>query len=262
MADVEVKESVAHNSVSDLLEVAKSVMDEERERKRREKLKKKLLKEAEKTNKKGVCYLSRIPPKMDPLKLRQLLSPYGEIKRIYLAPEDPAAQMRRKRSGGFRGQGFSEGWVEFADKRIAKKTANLLNGEQIGGKKRSQFFYDIWNIKYLSKFKWDHLTEETACQNAIREQKLRMELSAAKKERDFYLKTVEQSHAQKGFEQRLKKRKAQNDLGSESVEEELKPKVIRQIPQKRPLTESAETSKPKLSKAVLAEIFNTGCDEA
>lgn len=87
MADVEVKESVAHNSVSDLLEVAKSVMDEERERKRREKLKKKLLKEAEKTNKKGVCYLSRIPPKMDPLKLRQLLSPYGEIKRIYLAPE-------------------------------------------------------------------------------------------------------------------------------------------------------------------------------
>ena len=31
-----------------------------------------------------------------------------------------------------------------------------------------------------------------------------MELSAAKKERDFYLKTVEQSHAQKGFEQRLK----------------------------------------------------------
>ena len=30
-----------------------------------------------------------------------------------------------------------------------------------GGKKRSQFFYDIWNIKYLSKFKWDDLTEET-----------------------------------------------------------------------------------------------------
>ena len=87
MAEVEVKESEAPHSVSDLLEVAKSVKDEERERKRREKLKKKLLKEAEKTNKKGVCYLSRIPPKMDPLKIRQLLSPYGEIKRIYLAPE-------------------------------------------------------------------------------------------------------------------------------------------------------------------------------
>lgn len=30
----------------------------------------------------------------------------------------------------------------------------------LGGKKRSSFYYDIWNIKYLSKFKWDDLTEE------------------------------------------------------------------------------------------------------
>ena len=30
----------------------------------------------------------------------------------------------------------------------------------LGGKKRSQFYYDHWNIKYLSKFKWDNLTDE------------------------------------------------------------------------------------------------------
>lgn len=30
----------------------------------------------------------------------------------------------------------------------------------IGGRKRSMFYYDLWNIKYLSKFKWDDLTEE------------------------------------------------------------------------------------------------------
>ncbi|GJZ04832.1 furry homolog-like protein [Tanacetum coccineum] len=58
----------------------------------------------------------------------------------------------------------------------------MLNGEQIGGKKMSQFYYDLWNIKYLSKFKWDHLTEEIAYKNATREQKLALELSAAKKE--------------------------------------------------------------------------------
>ncbi|KAJ8426350.1 hypothetical protein Cgig2_023882 [Carnegiea gigantea] len=113
------------------VKTSKSSKDEVRERKRREKRKKRLLKEAEKAEKKGVCYLSRIPPKMDPLKLRQLLSPYGEIQRIYLTPEDPSAQMRRKQFGGFRGQGFSEGWVEFADKRTAKRVANMLNGEQI-----------------------------------------------------------------------------------------------------------------------------------
>ena len=29
-----------------------------------------------------------------------------------------------------------------------------------GGPRRSAFYYDLWNIKYLPKFKWDHLTEE------------------------------------------------------------------------------------------------------
>lgn len=30
----------------------------------------------------------------------------------------------------------------------------------LGGRKRSSFYYDLWNIKYLSKFKWDDLTAE------------------------------------------------------------------------------------------------------
>lgn len=259
MAMAEVKESETQTPEKDELEAAKS----ERERKRREKRKKRLLKETEKANKRGVCYLSRIPPKMDPLKLRQILSSYGEIQRIYLAPQDPAAQMRRKRSGGFRGQEFSEGWVEFADKRIAKSVAKMLNGEQIGGKKRSQFFYDIWNIKYLSKFKWDDLTEETACKNAIREQKLRMELSAGKKEGEFYMSKVEQARALSEIEQRMtKKRKLQNGLDTEGPKEQQKPKVIRPFPQKKPLAEIAANSKAKLSKGVLAEIFSAGNDEA
>ncbi|KMT09718.1 hypothetical protein BVRB_6g131670 [Beta vulgaris subsp. vulgaris] len=259
----EMKEFEASNSGSDVIEVAKSVKNEERERKRREKRKKRLLKEAEKAEKRGVCYLSRIPPKMDPLKLRQILSAYGEIQRVYLVPEDPEAQMRRKKSGGFRGQEFSEGWVEFADKRIAKRVANMLNGEQMGGKKRSQFYFDIWNIKYLSKFKWDDLTEETACKNAIREQKLRLELSAAKKERDFYLNKVEKSRALFEIEERMKKkRKVQNGLDSEGPTDQQKPKVIRHFPQKRPLSETAFKSKTKLSKDVLSDIFNSGNDEA
>lgn len=54
------------------------------------KRKKSLMKEAEKADKRGVCYLSRVPPHMDPLKLRQILSEYGEIQRIYLTPEGEA----------------------------------------------------------------------------------------------------------------------------------------------------------------------------
>lgn len=49
------------------------------------KQKKQLLKEAEKADKRGVCYLSRIPPHMDHVKLRHILSQYGDIQRIFLA---------------------------------------------------------------------------------------------------------------------------------------------------------------------------------
>ena len=43
--------------------------------------------------KKGVVYLSRVPPFMKPVKLRHLLSQHGEVLRIYLAAEGaPPAQ--------------------------------------------------------------------------------------------------------------------------------------------------------------------------
>lgn len=239
---------------------ARSTYEEDEEvakKNRRERMKKKLLQEVKKANSKGVCYLSRIPPKMDPLKLHQILSQYGEIQRIYLTPEDEAARVQRKCAGGFRGQEFSEGWVEFSDKRVAKRVANMLNGEQIGGKKRSQFYYDIWNIKYLSKFKWDNLTEEIACKNAIREQKLTMELSAAKKERDFYLQKVEKARALSAIEDRMKKkRKGKQESETKAEPHEQKQKLIRQVPQTRPVAKSAEERKPKISQELLAEVFN------
>ena len=85
----EVEELGVQNLEIDVIKAAgkNSVKDEERERRKKEKRRKRLLKETEKADKRGVCYLSRIPPKMDPLKLRQILSAYGEIQRIYLAPE-------------------------------------------------------------------------------------------------------------------------------------------------------------------------------
>ncbi|XP_056169565.1 LOW QUALITY PROTEIN: pre-rRNA-processing protein ESF2 [Syzygium oleosum] len=199
----------------------------------RKKKKKQLAEEAARAGNRGVCYLSRIPPHMDHVKLRRILSQYGEIQRIYLAPEDPAAQVKRKRAGGFRGQEFSEGWVEFAKKSVAKRVADVLNGEQIGGKKRSSFYYDLWNIKYLSKFKWDDLTEEIAYKNAIREQKLALELSAAKRERDFYLSKVDKSRALSSIEERLKKKQELQEGSAKSPEQPISHpvvKVIRQFP--------------------------------
>ncbi|KAI9072120.1 hypothetical protein K1719_045897 [Acacia pycnantha] len=217
---------------------------------RKNKMKKRLLKEAENADKRGVCYLSRIPPHMDPLKLRRILSQYGDIQRIYLAPEgDSASRAPSKSLRRSRDLVFSEGWVEFTDKRVAKRVANMLNGEQIGGKKRSAFYYDLWNIKYLSKFKWDDLTEELAFKKAVREQKLTVELSAAKRERDFYLSKVDQSRALSSIEERLKKkRKPEQDSGKIA-------KVIRHFPQKKPISANADGNKPKLSDDLLDAVF-------
>lgn len=45
------------------------------------------LKRLDGLSKRGVCYLSRVPPNMNPSHVRQMLSKYGEVQRIYLVPE-------------------------------------------------------------------------------------------------------------------------------------------------------------------------------
>ena len=77
---------------------------------------------------------------------------------------DASARKRRKKQGKNSGKNFTEGWVEFDDKRVAKRVADMLNGQPMGGKHRSAYHYDLWCLKYLSKFKWDHLTEEIGVQ--------------------------------------------------------------------------------------------------
>ncbi|XVE84059.1 hypothetical protein DITRI_Ditri16bG0138600 [Diplodiscus trichospermus] len=229
--------------------------------KQKKKKKEKLLKRAAKADNRGVCYLSRVPPHMDHVKLRQLLSQYGEILRIYLTPSvhPPQVKGKRPRPSKVQEQEFSEGWVEFARKGIAKRVANMLNGEQIGGKKRSSFYYDLWNIKYLSKFKWDDLTEEIAYKSAIREQKLALEISAAKRERDFYLSKVDQARALSSIEERMKKKqKMQQESGRDSELPAGQKKVVRQFPQNKPVAVDTSESKPRLSKDILSGVSVTG----
>jgi ESF2/ABP1 family protein len=92
--------------------------------------------------------------------------------------------------------------VEFEDKAVAKHVAASLNGQQIGGRRRSAYHYDLWNLKYLPKFKWDHLTEEINYEKAIREQRMAQELAQAKREREFYLSRVDRSKAMAAMEAR------------------------------------------------------------
>lgn len=147
----------------------------------------------------GIVYLGHIPPRFRPLHVRNLLSAYGEVGRIFFQPED--GFVRRKKSAAASATGgkkrvkyskdYTEGWVEFRDKRVAKRVATSLHNTPMGARRRSPFRYDLWNLKYLHRFTWSHLSEHLAFERQVRRQRLRAEVAQAKCETDFYLRSVE-----------------------------------------------------------------------
>lgn len=61
----------------------------------------------------------------------------------------PSGKMvrRKKKKSGSNASNFTEGWVEFRDKRIAKRVALTLNNTPIGNRKKSRFAADLWSMK-------------------------------------------------------------------------------------------------------------------
>lgn len=77
----------------------------------------------------------------------------------HLCPDAKRTYLRRKYTSTKKVH-FTEGWVEFKDKKIARSVAEMLNAQPIGGKKGSRWRDDVWTMKYLPKFKWNMLTEQ------------------------------------------------------------------------------------------------------
>merc|ERR1719239_1804367 len=86
---------------------------------------------------------------------------------------------------------FTEGWVEFKSKKVAKSVAANLNCNPVGGKRKSKAHDQTWNIKYLPRFKWVHLSERLAYEAAVRQQRLRTEISQVKREAEHFKSSVE-----------------------------------------------------------------------
>ena len=206
--------------------------------------------------KSGVVYLSRIPPFMKPQKLRSLLEPYGTINRIFLAPEDPAAHTRRVRAGGNKKKSYTEGWVEFVKKKDAKAVAELLNAQNIGGKKGSYYHDDLWNLLYLKGFKWHNLTDQIATENAERSSRMRAEIGKTTKENKEFVKNVERAKMLDGMQAKAKKRKADAGAGA-SASEAAAPKefsrTFKQIPLAKKKLEVDD--QPEQVTRVLSKIF-------
>ncbi|XP_053699068.1 uncharacterized protein LOC128746043 [Sabethes cyaneus] len=155
----------------------------------------------------GIIYISTIPKHMNVTILRELLEPYGEVGRIYLLPERKEGKIRKKTAKGKRAMvRYTEGWVEFKRKRIAKAVVQHLNTRPISTKKKSVFCDILWSMKYLPRFKWIHLSERLAYERAVFKQKLRTEIAQARKEASFFQSNLDQSEAV-----RIKMKKAQKE---------------------------------------------------
>merc|ERR1712037_160038 len=110
---------------------------------------------------------------------------FGRVGRVFLQPDKTD-----KQKGKFN-RVFSEGWVEFASKKVARMAAERLNCQPVGGKRKSKAHDQTWNIKYLPRFKWVHLSERLAYEAAVRQQRLRTEISQVKREAEHFKSSVE-----------------------------------------------------------------------
>ena len=177
---------------------------------------------AKKLEKRGVVYISRVPPFMKPNKARDLLGQYGEITRLFLQEEDPSTRTRRRKLGGNSSKHFTEGWIEYADKKTAKSVAESLNNTKISIKKGDYYHDDVWNLKYLKGFKWDYLTEKFAYERRVREQKINASMILSKKKNSEFAELVDKNKAYKAIEERKHKR-------NKIIEEDVNKHVANQI---------------------------------
>ncbi|KAL7828926.1 hypothetical protein SRHO_G00325600 [Serrasalmus rhombeus] len=228
--------------------------------------------EAKKTKAKkcvpGIVYLGHIPPRLRPKHVRNMLGVYGEIGRVFLQSEDHSIK-KKKRKAGVNGSRFVEGWVEFRDKRIAKKVAASLHNTPIGTRKRSPFSSDLWSIKYLHRFQWCHLSERLAYEQMVYHQRMRTEISQAKRETNFYLASVEKSQTLDRLREKKKMKgeafdeKSWNFTQRRTEEEMRLDRIKRKGLSKKTLQKAQEKSKAIQEKAqsnvsLLAKIFSSG----
>jgi hypothetical protein len=95
----------------------------------------------------------------------------------------------------------------------------------------------LWNLKYLSKFKWSHLTEKVAYERRVREQKLRVEMMQARRENAAYTQLVETGKKLDKIEERKRKR---TEKEGKQQQVDVKESKLRKPKQTKPLEEGAD----------------------
>ncbi|TNN44545.1 Activator of basal transcription 1 [Liparis tanakae] len=178
----------------------------------------------------------------------------------------PDSQLRwRKRRSGMKRCDFTEGWVEFRDKRVAKRVVLSLHNTPMGTRKRQHFSSDLWSMKYLHRFQWTHLSERLAFEQTVLQQRLRTEVSQAKRETNFYLNNVDKS-ARMDHLRKRRQRDGQEgvektwDFTQRETEEEIQVKKLKRkdsVTQKHLDKARLIQQQSQSNVSLLAKIFNS-----
>jgi ESF2/ABP1 family protein len=98
---------------------------------------------------------------------------------------------------------FTEGWIEFEKKKVAKFVARNINNTPITTKKGSKFCDILWSLKYLPGFKWIHLSERLTYERAVQHQRQQLAIGKARKEANFFQNNLDKGEQ---FEKKKKKK--------------------------------------------------------
>jgi len=195
----------------------------------------------------GIIFLSSIPQGMNVSQTTSFFCQFGKVGRVFLQP-DTGGDKKGGGSNGKLASNFTEGWIEFLSKTIAKQVAKELNSTPVGGKRRSKAHNQLWNIKYLPRFKWTHLSERLAYETAVRQQRMRTEISQVKREADHFKSCVEQKKRQKKSKKEKCERKSSVNLKPLEFHQKETDAVIRKRKREKDEVDESETQPAKKKK--------------
>lgn len=166
----------------------------------------------------GVIYLSSLPPYLRPSALRNLLSQRGfsPITRLFLTPASASKSSSSGRGSSSKSntrQLYSEGWLEFASHKTAKKCAQTLNASPVGGKKGGYYRDDLWNMRYLKGMAWGELMSGVQGERREEEARRDEERRVIAREQRGFVEGVERGRRWEGMQRKRRRGGAEEQEG-------------------------------------------------
>ncbi|KAL8274799.1 hypothetical protein Esti_001274 [Eimeria stiedai] len=91
-------------------------------------------------------------------------------------------------------------------KRHAKRVVGMLDGQPVGGKKRSKHAQDLLMLSYLKNFNFSSLYEDAMHVKRTRQDRLNAQMARVKKESQMYVELLEHKHSAEQLRQRISKK--------------------------------------------------------